>query len=267
MTRKCDDLAEQEIILLYNEGFGTTELATIYNYSTVTIRNILKRNKITIRKISYNHNEDLFKNIDTEEKAYFLGLLYADGNVYTNNSCYEVTLKLHSKDIKIIERFRDMISPQYSIKQTKDHYSYLRINNKKIVEQLINLSCIPNKSLILKYPNFLPSELTHHFIRGYSDGDGSIYNYKKRNNHVDYKWQITSTQEFCRSVKEIIKNQGITGGSIRLVKPNNIITSTLSIGGNNQVTNLLNWLYKDATIYLDRKYQRYQDLINRHLQK
>lgn len=40
--------------------------------------------------------------------------------------------------------------------------------------------CVPNKSLILKFPTTLPNELVNDFIRGYFDGDGSVYINNKR---------------------------------------------------------------------------------------
>ncbi len=51
------------------------------------------------------YNENYFETIDSEDKAYFLGFIFADGCV-TNDSKkyrYQLTLKLHSKDVGILE--------------------------------------------------------------------------------------------------------------------------------------------------------------------
>ena len=75
------------------------------------------------------------------------------------------------------------MSPSSTVKITKNKgsetkYCYFRINQKEICEQLISHGCLPNKSLILQLPNTVPNNLLRHFIRGYSDGDGTIYKNK-----------------------------------------------------------------------------------------
>ena len=125
--------------------------------------------------------------------------------------------------------------------------------------QLTNLGCMPCKSLILTWPEYLDNKLQSHFLRGYFDGDGSLYSKKpNKTNYVNYGWQITSTDKFCLKVKEIIESKLLIHCSKSLSCPKtNQITTTLSIGGNKQVLKILNWLYKDATIYLPRKYNKY----------
>jgi hypothetical protein len=39
-----------------------------------------------------------------------------------------------------------------------------------------------------------------------------------------------------------------------------MIANTIRVSGNRQVLILMNWLYKDATIYMERKYQKYLEL-------
>lgn len=198
-------------------------------------------------------NYNFFKQINSEESAYFLGLLYADGCVSINKSNYTVYLKLQNQDVEIIEKFRNIMSPSSPIKNT-GKYSYFRINKKEICEQLISHGCIPNKSLTLQFPTTVPVNLYRHFIRGYSDGDGSIYNNKLKYS-INTIWKIVSTEQFCNSIKNILRQELDINCGIYMFK--NKVTASLVVGGNKQVKKGLDWIYEGATIYLSRKYNKY----------
>jgi DNA-binding CsgD family transcriptional regulator len=258
----------QEIIKLYQSGKTQQELSTIYGCAQGSIFNLLTRNKIKARigkKITYTDiNSSFFKEINCEENAYFLGLLYADGSVQIKNNAYTTTLKLKSDDQIIIEKFRNIMSPSSPVKITTNKgspttYSYFRINQKEISDQLEDLGCVPNKSLILEFPTKVPANLIKHFLRGYSDGDGTIYKNKFKNKKtINTIWKIISTKQFCQHTAQILKEKLGVNCSQPLSSPKtNQITTTLWVGGNNQVEKVLDWLYGDATIYLPRKYEKY----------
>lgn len=267
MRRKLTKEDIKLVIDLYNNGICQREIAQQISCSQVTISNILRRAKVPTRigkKITYQDvNYSFFKKINSEASAYFLGLLYADGCVQNKNNAYTVSLKLKSDDQMIIEKFRDLMSPSSPIKISDGKYSRFRINQKEICEQLISHGCVPNKSLILEFPKTIPNKLIRHFLRGYSDGDGSIYKNKlqKTFNSKPYTniiWKIISTKQFCNQVHKILKEQLNINCSQSLSKPKtNQITTTLLVGGNIQVMKALDWLYQDATIYLPRKYEKY----------
>lgn len=276
MRRKFTQHEVNSIIELYNNGKQQREIAKEINCSQVSISNILRRNGVKTRvgkKILYTDiNKAFFKEINSEENAYFLGLLYADGNISKNHNV--MCLKLKSNDQYILEKFRNIMSPSSPIKISKVElpggvtyeYSYFRINQKEICEQLISHGCVPNKSLILEFPKTVPNELLRHFLRGYSDGDGTIYNNKFKNKKsVNTIWKIVSTKQFCNQVSRILKEQLNISCSQSLSRPEtNSITTTLSVGGNIQVQKFLDWLYKDATIYLPRKHKKYLQFITNY---
>ena len=272
MRRKFTEQEIQSAIDLYNAGKQQWEVAKALNCSQVSISNILKRRGIETRvgkKVTYTDvNTSFFKQINNETSAYFLGLLYADGNVQTNNTAYCVTLKLKSDDQYIIEKFRDIMSPSSSVKIAQNKgspntYSYFRINQKEVCEQLIALGCAPNKSLILTFPTQVPANLIQHFLRGYSDGDGTIYsNHFKNKKTINTIWKIVSTKQFCEQTAKILKEELGINCSQSLSRPQtNKITTTLSVGGNLQVRKALDWLYQNASIYLPRKYEKYQGFL------
>lgn len=268
MRRKFTQQDIYSVIDLYNAGKQQWEIAQELSCSQVSVSNILRRQNIKTRvgkKITYaDVNLSFFKEINDEESAYFLGFLYADGNIQVKDNAYCMTLKLKSDDQSILEKFRDIMSPSSAVKITGGKYSYFRVNQKEICEQLISHGCVPSKSLILEFPTTVPNELINHFLRGYSDGDGTIYkNHFKNKKTINTIWKIISTKQFCQHTAKLLKEQlGINcSQSLSRPKTNQIIT-TLSVGGNLQVKKVLDWMYQDATIYLPRKYEKYQQFIN-----
>lgn len=261
----------QKIIDLYQSGKTQKEIAQIIKCSQTGISGFLHRNNIECRKKEdvfknqkyHDINTLFFKQINNESNAYFLGLLYADGCVHTKNNAYTVSLKLKSNDQIIIEKLRDIMSPSSPIKISYGKYSYFRINQKEICEQLISHGCVPNKSLILQFPTTIPNKLIKHFLRGYSDGDGTIYKNKFKNKKtINTIWKFISTNQFCQQAAKIINEQLNVNCSISLSSPKtNKVTTTLSVGGNLQVKKVLDWLYQDATIYLPRKHDKYLEFI------
>lgn len=273
MRRRFTQQEIQSVIDLYNTGKQQWEIAISLNCEQTTISGILRRHGVKTRvgkKVTYTDiNTTFFREINTEESAYFLGFLYADGCVQMDDTRYQTTLKLKSNDQYILEKFRDIMSPSSPIKITKNknspnEYSYFRINQKEVCEQLVSHGCMPNKSLILEFPKTVPKELIRHFLRGYSDGDGTIYKNKFKNKKtINTIWKIVSTKQFCQHVAKFLKEEVGIKCSQSLSRPQaNKITTTLSVGGNLQVRKILDWLYQDATIYLPRKYEKYLELRN-----
>ena len=123
------------------------------------------------------------------------------------------------------------------------------IARKKIGQDLIRLGVVPNKTFVLKYPNFLTEDQHSHFLRGYIDGDGCISKYDGHCCNVSF----LGTYDFCYGAKEIIESILDIHCCIR---PDKNIYKIL-INGKNQVKKFLNWIYKDAELYLTRKYERY----------
>ena len=114
-----------------------------------------------------------FEKIDTEEKAYWLGFLYADGSVGSKED--KIELGLAEKDLKHIEKFKTFMNINNKISYREKTKSYrMSFRSAQCKQDLINKGCVPKKSLILNFPNEnqVPKYLIRHFIRGYFDGDG-----------------------------------------------------------------------------------------------
>jgi len=254
------DEEKDRILILYSQGFGYRIIHKILkpNYSEGIILRYLRESKaIETDRLyrKYEYNKLFFKIIDNEEKAYWLGFLYADGNV----SDREVRINLNSRDRNHLEKFLQSIEGNNTIEDgiqnsfgTITNYSRVSINSIEMIRDLTKLGCIPRKSQILKYPNEeqVPKYLINHFIRGYLDGDGSIIISSKN------QWSIgiLGTELFLKGLKEELLIDNEIGFDKRNGHP------YLNFGGNLHVLEILSCLYENSKIYLDRKYNRYLKL-------
>ena len=155
----------------------------------------------------YNCDENFFEKIDTEEKAYWLGFLYADGYVRVRKGGSEVRLKLSIKDVDHVKKFNDAVKSNNEIK-IKGKFAISSVNQRKFVKHLVDKGCINKKSLIIKFPYFLEENLKKHFIRGYFDGDGSVSisfkkndKYKRKMLNVNF---VSGSFDMLKSIGEII---------------------------------------------------------------
>ena len=129
----------------------------------------------------YDLDQDFFKSIDTEEKAYLAGLLAADGNVYKN----VIGLELKRSDKELLSKVSCAIGSNKPIMDTihysKKHNTYyegakVAFISKDLVSQLFLLGLTENKSNTLDVNlNLIPTNLLRHFWRGVIDGDGSLF--------------------------------------------------------------------------------------------
>jgi len=206
----------------------------------------------------YYYDDDFFKNIDSEEKAYYLGFLYADG--YINDigyNCY-VELTLQKEDEYILEKFLNILkSNRKIIRIRNDKYSRIIINSKEIVKDLKNMGCINKKTHKLIFPQNIDKNLIHHMIRGYFDGDGCIWHKRGTN---DYQFQITGNVDFISGIENYLlchlnidKKEHYSPCNKN--RKNNI--RALKYGGNQITTKICELLYADSTIYLSKKYEKF----------
>ena len=269
---------KQDIISsMYKVGKSSVEIAAVLNCSHTAILKVLKKNGVEVRNSSECHrineiNENFFDVIDSQEKAYVLGFIYADGcNQQESNM---VTMNLSAVDVDILYKISKLIYINDSEKMIKFYkrtkikdgitkefsHSVLSINSKHICNILNQIGCGPRKSLTLTFPMILVNkELIRHFIRGYYDGDGGTFFTKIKGRGCCST--IISTRSFCEVVGIHINNELCIRPHTGYIKGNDKL-SRLYISGNRQVRTFLDWLYKGSTIHLDRKNKIYQKIIN-----
>lgn len=214
---------------------------------------IERRNKIkSVERCNalYNVDSHYFDNINCEHKAYWLGLMVSDG--FVNEK--EISLCLKKDDIEAIENFRNDLKSDHPIKFNKDGNPFITIVCKSLCDSLYSYGLHNRKSWDFDIDNIIkkvPKEYEHHFIRGLFDGDGSIkyYDYpylKKPQFHFGY----TGLKNVCEYIKDKLNIQR------ELVYEGNV-TYTLVSRNPKNINNIYNYLYKDATIYLSRKYETF----------
>lgn len=174
------------IVSRYKAGETMEHIADSLNTTSNTIKSRLISEGVEIRTISeiqriHFFNDSYFKKIDTPDKAYWLGFIFADGCVMNNR--LDVQISLASKDRGHLEKFlraidyegpggiSDYVGSGYGIEL---EYSRVLLRSPEMNADLISLGCMPNKSLDLGPPLNMPKDFRFDFIRGLVDGDGYV---------------------------------------------------------------------------------------------
>lgn len=287
MSKRINNEIEKLIISDYNLNLPISLIMKNYKLGRLTIIQVLNQNKIPKRQRLlnriYNINENVFEKIDTEEKAYWLGFLFADGYNSINDNSFSISLQ--EKDGYILERLVKLIFPtgDYKCKtyfykkiiefKQKDGSSNFyncspkiafQASSKKMCEDLSSLGMVPKKTKILDWPKIdLNEDLTRAFIKGFMDGDGWISRTNKTN---AYELGFICNYPFGPKLKEKLLEFGFDLKLTEL-KTFSFPMNRLTYSGNRKCQKFLDWLYKDSTIHLDRKYQKYLDLKKTNLEK
>lgn len=259
-------MIREEILKSYiNKGLNFKQISTELNVGYNTVLRYAK--KYNLKSIignqgarKHNFNENFFEVIDTEEKAYWLGFIAADGCVYKNSNAWRLQINLQGADKKHLEKFQNSIKSDYKISEKNIKNSsvcQLKVNSKIMCMDLIKLGIVERKSLEVKFPN-IKKELVHHFIRGYFDGDGNIKNFYDKNNRHRYNFNIVGGIDMLNSINERLPCKI----ELYKLKRNNEIFS-LETTMKNKLIQIYDFLYKDATIYLSRKKDIYDNLMSR----
>jgi len=257
MKFREDMWKEQEIEYLKNNFINKSnkEVSDFLGRSKAAVK--AKSRKMGIRRPEkYIFNKRYFKIIDSEEKAYWLGFIYADGYV---SGKYELAIQLKKVDLLHLEKFRDCLGSNYPVtsfsKFTFGKYhdiSQIRIYSKIIVDDLLNHGIKNNKSLTIKFPySSLSKDLIRHFIRGFFDGDGSIYCDKSKD-LLRAKFTCGS-KEFLESLSMVLNKEGVDTYFIQTTEK----THEIGIPNKKSTKIFLEYIYGDAHIFLDRKMKFY----------
>jgi intein-encoded DNA endonuclease-like protein len=243
----------------------------IGNISVSPLYRILKEeNAMEPGRRRYNINQDYFETIDTEEKAYWLGFLAADGTIRLRHGGAEkkkrgssIVLKLAVKDEHHVDKFQKIFGIESRISYHRDYTKTRKgevsfsdacrvsINSNKLIDDIIDKGVTPRKSQTLDRPN-IKDEYQNHFIRGYFDGNGTItFNTKdavKENHNVVKNFNIGFAC-FSDKFKEYLKEEiGKLNILLRDEPP-----YSLSIKNMKDGVVFINYIYKDATVFLERK--------------
>lgn len=166
-------------------------------------------------------------------------------------------IELNIKDKRHLEKLRKALKGDVPIKEwirPKNHSCYIEFNSVKICKDLVKYGITPNKSLTLKIDfEKIPIELQHHLIRGYFDGDGSLNMYKDEEGYEHWNINFVGTQHFLNYIMKFFnKNHQLStcGNNFRF-----------NFCRGQDIEDILNILYKDATVVLDRKKEKYDSFM------
>lgn len=260
--RQFDFNIEQEICKKYRqEGMTITFLARNYHCRNEAIKNVLVKYNIPIKRKGLSKNrllkEDYFENIDSEEKAYFLGLFFTDGSIIPDPSGKRfpsIAISLKMSDINILEKLREEINMHSNLlydKRKNKECAVLRFRSKKMADDLSKYGIVPLKTYKTKHlPNNIPPEFKIPFIRGLLDGDGSIYQQKNKNYRIDF---CSYHKSICEDFKNLC-NQ-LLDEPVTTTIENYGTAYHFRINKKKLVEQLATVLYKDCKISIARKYE------------
>lgn len=181
----------------------------------------------------------------TDISCYWLGFLISKADVYTRS----IKIGMPLFDLDHLEKFKRDIQSTYEISTTKLSCEIVI----KINSLLETLEALGLSKESRKFSEDIPEEMMSHFLRGLFDGKGSF--------DICYNNPLFSvslpSEEFCEKYQEILmKNCNLAKGKIQADEYSSYYS--LIYTGKEQVKRIMDYLYKDATIYLDRKYQKFQ---------
>ncbi len=248
--------SKEKQFLIDHISMKDEKVAQELNRSIYSIRN--KRIRLGINKkylSKYSLNLDFFKSW-SNEMAYILGYIFADGYIRIRKSGMELTIK--SIDFGILNKMNKAMESSYPISKDKtDTGSIFRLSiyRKEIIEDLLNLDLTPQKSLTMTFPK-IPHKFIFHFIRGYFDGDGHV---RIVGNSLDISF-TSGSLAFLVGLKQELEKLSIKSG---IYSPKNYSFHILTIYKKNQKYFIDN-LYYQASLILQRKKDIFQEYFQNH---
>lgn len=263
---------QKEITSLYQEGKTAKEISSLLGFKYhQPVYNYFKkmgweRTGKSGKRI-YKVNENFFKCINTEEKAYILGFICADGHIERDR--LNITVSIKDKDI--LEKIRCALHSNHPIKEVQRTNPYnktkrktlilaeLMIGSIKLVKPLFNMGLTTNKTYtldgsILKY---IPKYLMRDFLRGYFDGDGNVLFGKRYNSGYKYNINICGNEDF------LLKSfQTYFPSNNKLYK--DLYSKQCYIwklSQRDKVKDFMYYLYYNSSIFLNRKYNEFRKIM------
>lgn len=252
---------KQEIIKYYlSQPMTMKQVEDKYELSHPTVTKILKDvSKYSKAKLNNpNANERFFKNIDSEEKAYFLGLLISDGNVFKDSTGRQasISITLDLNDEYILQKFKEVLNVNTSISKDDRGCGQIAIRSNLMADDLKQYGVVPRKSYITYLPKINDIYMSH-LIRGILDGDGSILAKpsSKQDGHNRYLHSISfcGSHQLMEDIAKYLYNNLQLKQPIQVYDYQDKNLSDIHIQNYEDMEKVGDWLYKDATIYLVRK--------------
>lgn len=194
-----------------------------------------------------------------------LELMESDGKLRESSYDYSYTSKI-TNETTTGTRYSKIASFS-SIEMAEDVREHLQFPKNIRINKTKDLVC----------PDIVPAHLEHHACRAAFDGDGHLNYHPNANNKKKEKDMFISfygTEKFLEGIRDMVcrhcdvsfmKPKPIgSNGEQDVNKCNDDSDSAslyeLSWSGRRQVLIIMDWMYKDATIYLEEKYKKYKSI-------
>ncbi len=255
----------QEVRSLYENGWEQGHIANKINRSRTYVRNLLTRNNIRLRPKgearSLMKNHDYFASINSEEKAYWLGFISADGCIGDYDPYgigqLKLVVTLNDKDFSHLFKLQKALNSSHTLTPVKTNLHELSIVSHQLCTDLINLGVTPRKSLTLQACRNLPSELYRHYYRGLVDGDGWLC---RTTLHHYPDIGLCGSKDIVTSFNNwIVETLSITPVIVREL-PEAMATFSIEYSGRKAIQ-IIRLLYKESSIYLDRKHNLAKEMM------
>jgi DNA-binding transcriptional regulator WhiA len=265
------NLLDDQIKEAYLKNPKPTEIAKQFNVKVKKVKYLIKKANFKKTKQRYEFDKTFFDK-DTEESFYWAGFGAADGCLCKKGGSFEFKFGLARKDISQLEKFKKHIKATHPIhtgitkavnsKHKDTQACSIVLLNPDFERQLSRFNITLRKTHIYKFPEWMINHpLVNHFMRGYFDGDGSIYKLRMRGGRTiqNYGFNVLGTREFLEVYKHILETQaGIDFKENRIRQRNG--TCSLDYGGNGILFKIKEFLYKDHTFCLERKRDLFDDV-------
>lgn len=273
---KLSEQDKKDIINKY-ETSSSSDLCEQYNVPRGMITKLWYDNNLSgKRRWTYPFNENYFENIDSEDKAYWLGFLMADGNVCKPKDTRQgfIRITLQYNDIEHLEKFKRALNsnkPLYNYTRSSDgaKYASIQLSSQKMFDDLCKLGCVPRKSYKNTWINLNNDELQRAFIRGYFDGDGTISKRFEINTLYRVNIGIVGFSSNLKKFKNYLDESEIFGSIIidnTREYNNGEPFGELKFTNKKTAYNFLNFIYpENCSVYLERKFllaKKYKSLYN-----
>lgn len=272
VNKNIASLVSKEILeKAYNRLGSLKAVGRELNITADSVKDYMDKFDLSYKKQTIYKCDHEFFSKENEESFYLAGFIAADGclkdgKTKYNGTRYEVYIALSSKDKGHLEKIKNILNAEtpirdYLIKNSKRNpkwndtwKSEINITSKQMFDDLVKFHIVPRKSLIYTMPEWMKDHpLKHHFLRGYNDGDGSFYwQLSEGRKEKQLCFSLRGTPEFLTDVRSILEqecNLKVRDNPIRISSNHGV----LEYGGNGITKKICDYLYQDATIYLDRK--------------
>jgi hypothetical protein len=239
----------------YASGKSVWDIGRERKLSGKVVWSILKKAGVVMRKSGPRIvcNEDFFSVIDSEEKAYWLGVMATDGSLSSHEQKW-VAFGVKGGDMEWVAQFRNAVGSDCNLSFTHNQWDGLvevKVTSERMWGDLVALGIMPNKSLIIR-KQIVASHLERHYWRGVFDGDGS----HPDSAQVQALAMCTGSKGFAEDAKAWLDAQGIV---CRITLDGSVFKVMLT--GKENVRRYFSLVYGGRTVCLRRKERRIAEIL------